>query len=290
MDKLICIETFIKSVNCGSLRKAAAELHQTEASISKRISRLEADLDVILMERSRTGLKLTEIGERYYEMCTQGIESIKLADQYIKSQKVEPSGKLKVVCNSFFSKHYVTPKLKSFLKKYPRIRLQIEILELFPDFSEHDMDILFGVGLTLPSKSEIVQKHLMQTQEVLCATPTYLKKFNIQKPADLIHLDYIAHSHRRPVNKIFLDKDAEILITPTLLCNNAQASIDAALKSIGFIYIKKYFVQEYLNSGRLMQILAKYTKSEIPIYAYYNYQAYPDSKIIAFLSHFAKNS
>lgn len=288
MDKLICIETFIKSVDCGSLRKAASELNQTEASISKRISRLESDVNVILMERSRAGLKLTEVGERYYEMCKHGIESFELADQYVKSQKLEPSGRLKVVCNSFFSKKYIIPKLKLFLKKYPRIKLQLEILELFPDFSEHDMDILFGVGLTLPRKSDIVQKRLTVTEEVLCATPSYLKVFNIKKPADLVQLDYIAHSHRRPVNKIILDKGEEVRLTPLLLSNNAQASIDAALKHIGFIYTKKYLVEEYLKSGRLVQILPDYTKNQIPIYAYYLYQLYADTKINMFLNFFSQ--
>ena len=289
MDKLICIETFIESVRCGSLRKAATELCQTEASISKRITRLELDLGVTLMERNRSGLKLTDIGEQYYQMCQQGIASLDSADQYVKSLKREPRGKLNVVCNYFFAKRSITPRLKSFLKKYPRINLSLDVLELFPDFSEYNMDILFGVGMPLPNNSDLIQKRLGVTQEVLCATPKYLKLRTITKASDLANADYIAHSHRKSLNIIMLDKGVEVSVSPKLLCNNAQASIDMALQHMGFIWIKKYQVADHLQSEKLIQILPKYTKQDVPIYAYYPCQAYPDSKIKAFMDFFSIN-
>ena len=287
MDKFICIETFIKSVGCGSFRKAASEMHQTEASISKRITRLESELGMKLLERNRAGLKLTDVGEHYYRICREGVASIALADQYVKSQKLAPSGQLKVVCNDFFSRCCIFPKLKSFLEKYPAIQLQVEILELLPDFSEHNMDILFGVGQPLMGNLDVTQKRLMVTQEILLATPNYLKKYAIKKPADLLQIDYIAHSHRQPVNKVLLDKGEEIYTTPTLSFNNSQSCIDAALQNLGFIYIKKYWAEEYLQSGRLIQILPKQTRNEVSVHAYYRSRVYPDSKIVAFLDFFS---
>src|SRR3990167_3512981 len=129
MDKLVCIETFIEIVERGSLRKAAAALHQTEAGISKRLSRLEQSLKFKLLERGRSGLKLSDMGQQYFTACKEAMEKLEKVDQLMQTATTTPQGELKVTCNRFYAERYVMPKLNCFLKKYPKILLNFNITE-----------------------------------------------------------------------------------------------------------------------------------------------------------------
>ena len=53
---------FIKTVECGSFTKAAEILNYSQSGISRMIGDLEKEWKVLLLERSRTGVKITSDG------------------------------------------------------------------------------------------------------------------------------------------------------------------------------------------------------------------------------------
>ena len=59
------LNIFIVAANQGSLTAAAATLKMTIATVSRRISALEATLGVELLYRSTKGLTLTPHGDAY---------------------------------------------------------------------------------------------------------------------------------------------------------------------------------------------------------------------------------
>ncbi len=54
---------FVETVACGSLTKAAAQLHCSQSSVSRMISDLEREWGVSLLRRDRAGVELTSDGE-----------------------------------------------------------------------------------------------------------------------------------------------------------------------------------------------------------------------------------
>ena len=54
---------FIKTVEYGSFTRAAEILHYSQSGISRMIHDLEKEWNVTLLERSRTGVRLTTEGE-----------------------------------------------------------------------------------------------------------------------------------------------------------------------------------------------------------------------------------
>jgi DNA-binding transcriptional LysR family regulator len=288
MDQLACIRAFIETVEGGSLHSAAKKLHQTDAAISKKISKLEMSLNINLLERKRGQLRLTELGEQYYSTCKDAVDKILTAKQLIQQAISIPQGALKVACNRSNVECYLIPKLKSFLQHYPQIELTIHVAERAPDFSKAEMDILFGFGMSaIPEQSGLVQKRLAVTRQILCATPAYLQQNIIPKtPKDILQLNYICHIKRRPVNVINFDKDVEVKVKPFLKFDDVQATLMAALQDLGYIYAKEYMIQRYLDSRKLVEILPKYNKTTVPIYVFYLHQLYTDPKIRAFIDFF----
>ncbi len=287
MDQLACIKAFIAIKEQGSIKEAAKKLYQTDAAISKKLSKLEVSLKVSLMDRSPGNFTLTPIGEQYYAICQETMEKLASTEQLIQQIAIAPRGELKVTCDRVNTHQYLIPKLKSFIKKYPYIHLNFNTAERVPDFSRGDSDILFGVGMSFPGQEELVQKRLGITRDILCATPTYLKQTGIpKKPKDILNLEYICHSQRLPKNIISFDKGIDVAVKPFLKFDDTFSLVSAALQDLGYIHVKEYRVQDELKEGKLVEILPQFHKTPISIYIYYRHQTYPDPKVRAFIDHF----
>lgn len=289
MDKLACIQAFIASVQEGSLHQAAQKLCQTDAAISKKISKLEQSINTRLLDRKRGKLKLTEIGSQYYIYCQEALDKLDAAKEFIATASNTPHGKLRVVTNRHQCEAFLIPKLKGFLERYPAIRLTIHSSETVPDFSTGEIDILFGIAMNIPHEEKLVRKQINRTRSIVCATPHYLRdsKINPNTPEDLLKLRYLCHSGQYPLDLISFDNGFNLRLTPFIHFDDAHASLLAALQHLGFISIKEYKAESYLKTGELIEILADYNQTELPIYVYYHQQYHMDPKIRVFLDYFA---
>ena len=59
-------EYFLTIADSGSLTKAAEQLYVSQPSLSQYLKRLESSLGVELFDHKSSPLKLTYIGQRYY--------------------------------------------------------------------------------------------------------------------------------------------------------------------------------------------------------------------------------
>ncbi|MCV6589679.1 MAG: LysR family transcriptional regulator [Marinobacterium sp.] len=57
------LRTFVAVVEQGELKKAAQQVHRSQAAVSMQLKRLESQLDSHLMERNNQGINLTESGK-----------------------------------------------------------------------------------------------------------------------------------------------------------------------------------------------------------------------------------
>src|SRR5580704_424750 len=69
MDRLRAMEVFVGIVETGSLSGAAKQLHMANASVTTSLRQLEAQLGVVLVQRSTRHVRITEEGADYYERC-----------------------------------------------------------------------------------------------------------------------------------------------------------------------------------------------------------------------------
>ncbi|CAN5220478.1 LysR family transcriptional regulator [soil metagenome] len=285
MNKLDLAEALIAIADTGSIQQAAMSLHQTNAAISKKLTKLEAHLGILLVHRQRKGLILTEAGQRYYHEAKKALAQFNVAEQSIVQAKVQPQGELKIVANQFYAQAFILPKLASFLKHYPKLKINLEIAEILPDFNTKKMDILFGVSAL--GAEQLVRTRFDSTRYVLCASPHYLKHKGVPSAlSELLQHDFLAHSARKPNNLIILEYNKQIMMEPKLLLNNTHLLILAALEHLGFIWVHENVVSFYLAKKKLLCFLEHYTKQPIDIYAYYEQQNYHNPKIQAFINFF----
>lgn len=287
MQKLAFIGTFVEIARQGSLKAAAEKLCITEAAVSKQLKQLETSLNVKLLHRGRGVFKLTEVGQQYFTFCKEGLEKIAEAEQCVESFSEVPSGPLQVICNPVYYEQLIRPKLKSFLQKFPKIKLNFHLAEYLPKKLADQIDIIFGITFTLADEHNFLRKSIGNTHSVLCASPQYLAKKGKPKSLQELHrLSFIAHSQVASSDAILFDNHTEFTPTPFLYFDNTQSMVNAALDGLGYIYTKDYLISSLIKTDQLIEILPNYHSVQLPIYIYYRQQTYPNPKISAFLDFF----
>ncbi|MEA4849617.1 MAG: LysR family transcriptional regulator [Clostridiaceae bacterium] len=146
---------FAKTVEYGSFTKAAEVLNYSQSGISRMIKDLEKEWRVSLLERGRTGVRLTSDGLKLLPYA----QSICIEYQKLQSQVDElnglQSGLIRIGTFSSVATHWLPNIIKEFQKDHPNIDYEL----LLGDYTEIESWILEGrvdCGfLRLPTLSEL---------------------------------------------------------------------------------------------------------------------------------------
>ena len=144
----------IKTVDCGSFTKAAAILNYSQSGISRMINDLEQEWGVALLERSRSGVRLTSDGVKllpYAQKVCQDYD--KLQAQVDEISGLE-AGLIRIGTFSSVATHWLPKIIKKFQADYPHIDYEL----LLGDYTEIETWIAEGrvdCGfLKLPTRPE----------------------------------------------------------------------------------------------------------------------------------------
>ncbi|HFC8537890.1 TPA: LysR family transcriptional regulator, partial [Neisseria bacilliformis] len=88
LNNLNDMTAFVASVKSGSFTAAAKQLGLTRSTIGKRIARLEARLNVRLLQRNTRNLAPTDEGRLFYERCTAVLEELENAEQCLAQRSI----------------------------------------------------------------------------------------------------------------------------------------------------------------------------------------------------------
>lgn len=122
------IESFIETANAGSFSKAARALYIAPSSLIQQIDLLEQHLDIVLFERGRRGVKLTEAGEALYRDAVEIVRRSKEAVAHARS--IQKGASSIRVATSLLMKCRMLPSIWShMIEDAPGTRIDIVSLE-----------------------------------------------------------------------------------------------------------------------------------------------------------------
>ena len=146
---------FVKTVECGSFTKAADLLSYSQSGISRMIGDLEREWRVTLLERGRSGVRLTSEGVRllpYAKRVCAEYEKLQSEVDEINGLK---SGLIRIGTFSSVATHWLPNIIREFQKEYPNIDYEL----LLGDYTEIETWIAEGrvdCGfLRLPVQTEL---------------------------------------------------------------------------------------------------------------------------------------
>ena len=108
--------------------KAAEHSFITQPTLSMQINKLEENLGVKIFDRSRQPVVPTELGAVILEQARKVVNEAKKMEEIIEDQKLEVSGNLKIGVIPTIAPYLLPLFAKSFMNKYPSIRIQVEEL------------------------------------------------------------------------------------------------------------------------------------------------------------------
>ena len=94
MDRLTSLTVFLRVADIGGFSAAARRLNMSTTMVSNHVQALEQHLGARLLNRTTRKVSLTEVGEAYYERCSQILADLEQADHIAGALQSTPRGTL----------------------------------------------------------------------------------------------------------------------------------------------------------------------------------------------------
>ena len=271
MKHLDDISIFAKVVEAKSFTKGAKLLGIPKPSASRRVANLEESLGVRLLQRTTRRLELTEAGRILFETAVPGLEIMERSIQLTSETQMEPSGLLRISAPVTFAASFLTGAIADFNLLYPKMKIELIATDQYLDLIESGIDLTFRTGSL--SDSTLIARNLGSATRVIVASPEYLERNGCpQIPKDLnSHQCLIYGSPSDPVDWVFKSKGRSHKVQPRggLFSNSMDVILRWSLAGAGLSMHPVSLVNEYLQSGRLLEVLTEYTLPPVNISVIY---------------------
>jgi DNA-binding transcriptional LysR family regulator len=285
MDRFESMSTLLAAVEGGSLSAASRKLGMPLATVSRKVSELEAHLRTRLINRTSRRLMLTDAGRSYVAACKRILEDIGEAERAAAGEYMAPRGDLTVAAPIVFGRLHVLPVVIEFLKAYPDIDIRVALADRVVNLREDDIDLAIRIG-DLPDSS-LVATRVGAIRRVVCGSPAYFAHRGTPKsPGELSTHDCITFDGLMSPDawKFAVGKSiVSVAIHSRLTVNTAEAAIDAAIAEVGITRVLSYQVASAVRAGTLALALREFEPKPWPVSLVYAGQGLLPLKLRAFL-------
>ena len=108
--------------------KAAQKVFVTQPTLSMQIQKLEDELDVLIFDRSKKPIELTETGKKIVQQARNIVNESDRIQDIVDQQKGFVGGLFRLGVIPTIMPTLLPMFLKAFIKKYPKVKLKIEEL------------------------------------------------------------------------------------------------------------------------------------------------------------------
>lgn len=265
---------FVHVVEQGGFTAAARHLGEPLSTISRRIAALEQSLGVRLLERSTRTVRLTDLGQSFYEFCRRGLQEFEGATLAIQNRQSEVSGLLRITVPPNLVEPFFLPAVTEFQALHPNARVAILSTERYVDLMYERIDVAFRIG-TLRD-SQLTTRRIASYHAYLVASPGYLEgRGPISTPEELPLHRIVAFDGgtgpvrwtlRRP-SEAGAANTLSIEVLPHLAMNDFAAILAATLRGCGIALIPSILCADHLREGRLLRVMPHWASETVTISA-----------------------
>lgn len=248
------IRVFEAAARHLSFTQAAQELSITQSGVSKQIKGLEAFLGVVLFVRENRHIRLTEVGQRFYQRCTEALDCLQQAVDEAQGYRYH----LRLQAPPTLTARWLIPRMGMLYQAYPNLDLHIETTwtRRIDDRIHADTNELIIHACPHYPYDDIAKEVIHRETLFMLVSPTYLKQYgDIRSPTDLmnktlIHTRLDGHFHWEAWCKK-MDFD-QLDTSQGYEFETLDMALSAAENGIGVIICDVIFALESLQRGRLV--------------------------------------
>ncbi|MEJ5081397.1 LysR family transcriptional regulator [Ochrobactrum sp. MYb379] len=273
MDRYNAVRIFIRTVEAGSLSRAASTLDMPKSTASKFLADLEADLGTNLIQRSTRSLSLTEEGEEYYALIAPLISRFEEVDETLRNRGHRLSGRVRVDLHSSMANMVLIPALSEFQALYPDIQIAVGISDRPISLIEEGVDCVIRMGKL--HDSTLIARKIYDDRIITCASAAYLKDQGVPStPADLKKdhtlIGYFSAltGESRPL--VFEKEGERIEIRKVnIQANESTGQVNMIRTGLGIGQTFQSTVKSLLASGELITVLDEWSTLSEPVSVIY---------------------
>lgn len=286
MDRFAVLTAFVHVAETKSFSAAARVLRLSKSVISRQIAGLEAELGVLLFQRTTRSLALTEAGTRYLEQVSRILTDLEDADASLSQLQAAPRGRLRLSAPMSFGVLHLAQAIPDFLKRHPDVDIDLSMSDRVVDLVEEGYDMAVRIGRL--GDSSLIARRLAPIRMVVCASPEYFARRGIPTtPQELSHHDCLTYSlTASPGIWRFQTPDGSTSsseIKGRMVANNGDVLRMAALKGLGVCYLPTFIVGADLQAGTLVSALTDFISADLAAYAVYPTSRHLSPKVRAFV-------
>jgi len=287
INELRSITTFVRTVELGSLSKAAAAQRISPQAASKALGQLEQHLGVRLFHRTTRSMSLTEEGQRFLDAAQPSLIGLQQALQGARQTREDIAGPLRIVGPRTVLQPIIGPVLDEYCRLYPEVQPDVHLDDRIGNWVEDRVDVGFRLGQS--PQEGLIARRLFPMQLIVCASASYLRKYGV--PKSLAELGaHRCSAFRRPsdgrvvpwrvrVGDILQDQH----INPAFCTNDEAFELRAVLAGEVIGQLAAPTAAPLIRSGRLVPLLLEHVSEDYSLFVYYGSRAAQPARVRRFI-------
>lgn len=243
-----------------SFTRAAAKLGISQSALSHTVRELEARLGVRLLTRTTRSVSPTQAGERLLETIGPRFEEIDAELAGLSEFRDRPAGTVRISATDYVADTVLWPRLTSFLRQYPDIKVEIIIDYGLTDIVAERFDAGVRNGEQV-ARDMIAMRIGPDMRMAVVGAPSYFRKRERPvKPQDLV--DHACINLRLPTHGGLYawefekaGRELRVRVDGQLVFNGTYQMLNAALAGFGLAYVPEDLASPHLAKGRLVRVL-----------------------------------
>lgn len=265
MMDLADLEVFVKTASLGGLTRASERLGISKSIISRRLSRLEEEVGMRLLNRTTRGISLTEAGTELLIRAERILAEEAEARAVLAGRDGELAGRLRLAASVSFGIAHLAPALAEFALRHPRIELDVSYGDRLHDIVGEGFDAALRIGRL--ENSSLIARQLAPLHLIVAASPGYLERRGTPRVAqDLSRHELLIYTGTRDPGVWQLGARSSVRVQGRIRSDSGEALRAAAIAGLGIGLFPRFMIHDQLVSGSLVPLLADYP---IPVLGLY---------------------
>jgi DNA-binding transcriptional LysR family regulator len=285
MADLNDIAVFVKVAQFESFSRAAHAMGMPVSTVSRKVSALEAELGVTLLQRTTRKLALTSQGRDYFNQCSEPLNLLFDAERVLTQTQREPQGSLKISVPVILGQEPFLEFVSDFMKSYPRIKIDLFVTNLYLDLIEENIDV--GIRFGALKDSTLIVKKLGAQIRYVVAAPVYLKGHKSPaKPEDLRFHQCVLVSEKNNEAEWELvsgRKHAKVRVSGPISSRDFQSVSTFVYRGHGVGLLPSTYCSEKIRKGELIRLLPEWASPRFDVHAVYPTRNFLPSRLHVFL-------
>jgi DNA-binding transcriptional LysR family regulator len=279
------IAVFTTVTQLGSFSKAARSLAMPVSTVSRRVSELERQLGVTLLQRTTRKLTLTTPGREYFDQCSEPLRHLYDAERVLTRAQRQPQGVLRVSVPVILGDPAFLTFVSEFLRRYPGIQIDLFITNLFLDLIAENIDVAIRFGAL--KSSTVVTRKLGDSVRWVMAAPAFLEGRALpREPTDLANHPCVLLNATNQETEWQLASGrsrARVRVAGAISSRDFLSVSFFTQRGHGIGLLPSSYCEGPLASGALVRLLPRWSSPSVAVHAIYPSRKFLPEKLHVFL-------